>query len=100
TDDLSLQEQIELFQGARYVVGLHGAGLTNIIYRRAAPLALLELHSYSFVLDCYYRLSHEYGYFYDRLPCVAEPGPSWGESDLSVDLPQLEVKVRRLLAEG
>ena len=100
TDDLPLQQQIQLFQRARYVVGLHGAGLTNIIYRRGAPLALLELHSYSFVLDCYYRLSDEYGYFYDRLPCVAGPGPNWGASDLLVDLPQLELKVRRLLAEG
>jgi hypothetical protein len=100
TDDLPLEEQIELFQGARYVVGVHGAGLTNIIYRRGGPLGLLELHSYWFVLDCYDRLAREYGYFHDRLPCVGEPSPNWGGSDLLVDLPQLEFKLRRLLAEG
>jgi hypothetical protein len=96
-DDLSIQEQIQLFQHARYVVGVHGAGLTNIIYRRGAPLALLELHAYSFVLDMYDKLCCEYGYYYDRLPCVGEVGSGWGEAALLVDLPQLELKVRELL---
>jgi hypothetical protein len=100
TDDLPLQEQIRLFQRARYVVGAHGAGLTNVIFRRGAPLALLELHAYSFLLDCYGRLCSEYGYFHDRIPCASEDSPSWGESRLWVDPSQLELKIRRLLADG
>ena len=43
TDGLSLAQQCEIFGSARVVVGIHGAGLTNIIHRRGAPLTLLEL---------------------------------------------------------
>jgi Glycosyltransferase 61 len=100
TDDLSIQEQIQIFQRARFIVGTHGAGLTNIIYRRGAALALLELHSYAFFLNCYGELCEEYGYRHERLPCLSETSSRWGESRLWVDTSQLELRVRGLLAES
>lgn len=33
TDNLSLQEQINIFLSTKYLVGIHGAGLTNMIFR-------------------------------------------------------------------
>src|SRR5207253_2838059 len=67
--DLPVSEQIALFQGARFVVSIHGAGNTNIIYRRGQPLGLLELHASSFLKHDHQRISQEYGYTWDHLPC-------------------------------
>jgi capsular polysaccharide biosynthesis protein len=38
---LTLEEQIDLFSNATHVIGVHGAGLTNLIHARTA--AVLEL---------------------------------------------------------
>ena len=43
TEAWSLSDQIELFRNTRVIVGVHGAGLANIIFRRGAPLTLVEL---------------------------------------------------------
>jgi capsular polysaccharide biosynthesis protein len=42
TDDMTLQDEIELFRNARLVIGAHGAGLTNAVF---APFgsALVEI---------------------------------------------------------
>jgi len=42
-DTLSLPEQIALFTHARHVVGIHGAGLMNVLYRAPAPMSLFEI---------------------------------------------------------
>lgn len=40
---ISVKEQIEIFSGASQIVGIHGAGLTNIIFRFGLSLSLLEI---------------------------------------------------------
>lgn len=42
-EDLSWPVQVRLFAGADFIAGLHGAGLTNILFANAK--ALLELHN-------------------------------------------------------
>jgi hypothetical protein len=42
-DNLSLDEQAELFREARYVVGIHGSGLVNIVFALGSRLDLLEV---------------------------------------------------------
>jgi capsular polysaccharide biosynthesis protein len=43
TDGWPLADQIELFRDTSLVVGVHGAGLTNVAFRRGGALRLLEL---------------------------------------------------------
>ncbi len=43
TDLLSLPEQIKLFAECRHLVGIHGAGLVNMLYRYPKKLSLFEI---------------------------------------------------------
>jgi hypothetical protein len=43
TDGWSLTDQIDLFRDTSLLVGVHGAGLSNIAFRRGGSLRLLEL---------------------------------------------------------
>lgn len=40
-EDLTLQEQLELYSNAEFVIGPHGAGLTNVVFSKR-PRGLLE----------------------------------------------------------
>jgi capsular polysaccharide biosynthesis protein len=64
---LSLAEQMQLFSESRYIVGLHGAGLTNIIFRRDEELSLLEIFPPNNIPPHYYWLASIYGHKYDAI---------------------------------
>lgn len=68
---MSIAEQIEVFAKTRYLVALHGAGLTNIIFRRGAPLNVLELQSRLYPspnkMTSFGMISQAYGYHWERL---------------------------------
>jgi len=95
-DGLRLDEQIRCFAQARYVVGIHGAGLTNLIFRRGAPCSVLELFPPDNLPPHYYWLAHHYGWRYDAL--VGRAGSTAGSFDVDVD--RLRAKLSVLLAEA
>lgn len=67
-DDLSLEEQICLFKGVSLIIGIHGAGLTNIIYGESSIKKVIEIFPpESYVPFHYIMLSHMYGYQYDAI---------------------------------
>ncbi len=61
-EDMSVDEQIELFYNASFVVSPHGAGLTNIIFSEA--INVLEMFPGSCLLPHYYFLSKSLGHNY------------------------------------
>jgi hypothetical protein len=70
TDGWDMRQQIELFANTRYLLGAHGAGMTNMIYRRTAPLSVLELRPESWVSTVFERLANDFGH-----PWSAIAGP-------------------------
>jgi len=63
---LGLADQIRLLSGARAVVGLHGAALTNLIWAPTG-IPVLELHPWPAFNDCYGRLALTCGLDYRAL---------------------------------
>jgi hypothetical protein len=77
TDGMSLREQAQLFRECRYVIGIHGAGLINIIHAHDHELSLLELRQpgeedlvTDFALMC-----HSYGFEHREIFGTSEPLP-------------------------
>jgi capsular polysaccharide biosynthesis protein len=54
-EKMSIEEQIDLFYDAEYVVGAHGAGLTNLVFSENAKV--LEIFPSDFVAPYYYYLA-------------------------------------------
>ena len=55
-DELTLSEQIQALGQARYVVGVHGAGLANMLFRGGHPLGLLGIYPPATYFPFYYIL--------------------------------------------
>jgi hypothetical protein len=60
---MTIKQQAEIFSGASVIVGMHGAGLTNMLF---APVGcrVVEILPQAYVANCYYQLacalSHRY----------------------------------------
>jgi capsular polysaccharide biosynthesis protein len=90
-EDLSFQEQIELFYDARIVVGPHGAGFTNLLFSK--NVAVLEMFPYKYVKPSYYYLTRCVGGVYDY---TCAQGNSIGR-DFNVDINTMKSKIESLL---
>lgn len=65
---LTMEEQIVLFSGASEIIGVHGAGLTNIIFRSGYLLKLLEIFPGAQLTPEHYKnLSQKMGFKYSYI---------------------------------
>jgi glycosyl transferase family 61 len=62
TENMSIFEQMELFAQAEVVVGIHGAGLTNLVFRGGRPTKLLEIFPPHDADPSFYLLAKDLGY--------------------------------------
>jgi len=75
---MSLEEQIAAFSQAGTVVGLHGAGLTNILFRGRRPMKLLEIMPPYRIPLCFYAIARKYGFAYDYIVGSGAPSNKLG----------------------
>lgn len=93
---LAFSEQVRLFRATRYLIAIHGAGITNTLYRRGNPLSILELYASNYNSFDYRTIAHERGFLWAGLAGV----PTEGEpqlADFTVDIPALELAVASML---
>jgi len=65
TEKMSFQEQINTFAGAEFIIGIHGAGNTNIVFSDWEKLTFIELIPSNRIACHYYWLSSILGIKYD-----------------------------------
>ncbi len=94
TDGLSLDDQVELFSKTRYLAGIHGAGLTNLFFRKNAPLTLLELLPGDYIQPHYFWLCKGMGHDYD---CIAGTASAF-DTSFEIDPLVFENKLTAMLA--
>jgi capsular polysaccharide biosynthesis protein len=92
-EDLSFQEQVELFGQAEVILSAHGAGLTNMVF--APPKTqIIELYSPRSTCICYWSLANTLGFPYSYFRSIDDPSTYYGaepaHDHLLVDLKTLE----------
>lgn len=71
-DTMTLAQQVRIMSEARYVVGIHGAGLVNMLFHGTEPMGLLEVFPPGEFYPFHYMLmAAQLGYQYDAM--VGEP---------------------------
>lgn len=88
--DLSVSEQISLFNNAEVVVGPHGAGLTNILY--GSNLSVIELFGDK-TMATFDRLAEHLGHEYRYLQCEQEG------LDIRVDAKKLDATLDDVISD-
>ena len=85
---------MKLFSETAYLISAHGAGLVNIIYRRNAPMKLLELFPSKYVMLHYYLLCRMFGFQYDYLIGPSEESTALNP-DFTIDAESLKAILTR-----
>jgi hypothetical protein len=79
-------DQVNLFHSARWVVGIHGAALTNIIFREAGALHLVEIHAPHRRETNYQELADGLGFSYSAVVGSQTRGNThWDDFEVDVD---------------
>lgn len=92
-EDLSFADQVMLFSEVEFFIGIHGAGLANLMFSDVQRLRCLEIHTSSYPVPCYYWLLQNLGaQYYD---CMFAGELDRG-NEFDVDTAVLKGKIERL----
>jgi capsular polysaccharide biosynthesis protein len=84
---LSLSQQIDLFSSARLLISPHGAGLTNMIFRRGQTTQIIEVFSPNHLEPCFLDLAQVLGF--EHTAILGTPETSHWTSNINVDVEHL-----------
>lgn len=89
-EELSYQQQVQLFYNAAVIIAPHGAGLTNILFSQQARV--LELHPADIIKSHYFMLSKglKFPYFYS-IGSLSDH-----EFNFTADIPDFKLQLERL----
>ncbi len=99
-EKLSFLSQVNLFSSAKFLIGLHGAGISNILWMKKNT-NLLELKpEKDLYLNCYYNIANLLNINYNYLVCKKNNYfKSSKNSDYFVNIDSLNKKLKKILNE-
>ena len=96
SENIKVADQIDLFSSCRYLVSIHGAGLTNIIFRQGNPMTILEIVQPSDYIPFHYiMLAHLYQYNYNII--LGEKGLHHQHGGFRVNADQLKTTLEDMV---
>lgn len=95
-EDLSYEDQIKLFRDVKYFVGIHGAGLTNLLNSEIRSICVLEIFSESYVHASFCRFLKILGIKYYDAIAGSKFDLNW---NFTVDEKAFELRVQKLVAQ-
>jgi capsular polysaccharide biosynthesis protein len=97
-ESMSLREQVELFAETELIAGIHGAGLGNMLFRRDARTAVLEIFQPLEAPPWFAHMAAELGFCYDALSGYAKERMYHRMQPFCVDPGYFEEKLAKLIA--
>ena len=95
---LDFRTEVETFANADVIIGVHGAGMANLIFARPGTkvIEILDpLHAVPSYYNLSIRLGHDYSYMFADNCATLEKAPSQkGYDDLQIPLDRLEAALR------
>jgi capsular polysaccharide biosynthesis protein len=88
-EHMSFLDQINLMQETSVFVGIHGAGMTNMLFLQNEAMIIELLNEENGDL-CYFRLASCLGLSYFCMPCTEEDSELANQSDMTVNVELLQ----------
>ncbi|UOQ67220.1 glycosyltransferase family 61 protein [Hymenobacter volaticus] len=95
-ENLSFVQQVQLMQQTAVFMGVHGAGMTNLLFLPSNARIVELLNQESGDL-CYFRLASCCALSYFCVPCQATDTSALNQSDLLVDINQLKQTIEAVI---
>jgi len=92
TDEMELEDQITLFSSVSHLAGIHGAGLTNMIYGEKNILGITEIFPpQNYIPFQYIMMAKIYGYRYNAI--LGKKGRDYSRGGFVLDVRLLKEKL-------
>jgi len=98
SEKISFDKQIKIFSASKYIIGLHGAGLTNLIWMKQKSFIFEIKPEKDLYLNCYFNLANilNLNYYY----CICKKKNIFKtskNSNYEVDIDQLKKKLDKII---
>ena len=98
-EDYDLDKAVEIMRRCKYLVSIHGAGLTNMLFMDKKTKVLEFRQEGDNINGCYYSLANSLGIDYYYLLCKSTPGEIQ-VADLTVNITKLKSALTEMLANN
>jgi capsular polysaccharide biosynthesis protein len=95
-EDYSFEEQLKLITECRYLVSIHGAGLTNILFMKNGTNVMEFKMKEDYINGCYYSLANSLNINYYYLLCEGN-NPIAQDADFIIDIEKFTIAIEQML---